>query len=828
MHQVKSKWRLPLLLVPILAAIAVAAVFLGGSGSTDNQAFATGSAENHVNCSDIYLDIPPLTTLGDGPGAEDLTLSGIGIAVPIAKSLSATLTTGGKVDEINIVTYLGPNEPDELADKPPSADDCKTKADGNTLNNRLKYAIIDLNARPSSAGDEIDVVDIGGGFFETTFITCSVSEANGIWTRTDVTTISDNDTSTQDFGLVTLYTEVKTPTDLNDCSTADTSQTQLLFVDDCDGNTTAGLEDFDCSTAFQSTIVTTTRAATSDANLTDTDWDGDGCSDWDELQTTGALGKDPFNPEDCDQNFDGVFNLLVTQIAASKNEDGPVPGSYFHCIARIDHDKKSNTLDANAVCYIDSPFLSAVGGSQVPTRADGFAGAPPPPPYAEAAPSKLTGSYDKGTQTITLDGCFADVGGALGPNIIIQASINGKTGKGTVDLFGNQTIAACDSNPPVPKGDPTLAGLDIEMAEQKDGFDHDEDGCSDFNELGHDKGEPPKKCGDDPYNPLDSDNNFNSVGNLIINGVRADWDNETGEVIPGAYFHCIYDNQHDKGVDADPKTAGVQEAITLRLFCYSDSSLIEVNSTAYPDVFGDGLPGDPPPGAPGNSPLQGPYAGVSDTGATVAEGFYDLVTNQLTFNICVLSTDKSTGLGHVIASSTINAHTGHGQLLIHVAQTEADCQAGTPVGPPLFTDATIDYVETAVKGEGYDTDLDGCTDKTELGNNQVSGGLRDPYNRWDWSDQYIGFNPDPNLSNPKRNGSIVVGDLGAVVARFGTFGSPLGDPNVEPTAIDNYHTSADRNGSLPGSNGWNLKGPNGTVTVADLGVVVVQFGHFCP
>jgi hypothetical protein len=42
-----------------------------------------------------------------------------------------------------------------------------------------------------------------------------------------------------------------------------------------------------------------------------------------------------------------------------------------------------------------------------------------------------------------------------------------------------------------------------------------------------------------------------------------------------------------------------------------------------------------------------------------------------------------------------------------------------------------------------------------------------------------------------------------------------------------YHTSADRSGALPGSNAWNLRPPDGTITGGDIAAVVAQFGHNC-
>jgi hypothetical protein len=66
-----------------------------------------------------------------------------------------------------------------------------------------------------------------------------------------------------------------------------------------------------------------------------------------------------------------------------------------------------------------------------------------------------------------------------------------------------------------------------------------------------------------------------------------------------------------------------------------------------------------------------------------------------------------------------------------------------------------------------------------------------------------------------------------VVSRFGSSGSPTGDPNATPPAAPAYHTSADRNGSLPGSNAWNARPANGSISVGDVGSVVAQFGHSC-
>jgi sugar lactone lactonase YvrE len=129
-----------------------------------------------------------------------------------------------------------------------------------------------------------------------------------------------------------------------------------------------------------------------------------------------------------------------------------------------------------------------------------------------------------------------------------------------------------------------------------------------------------------------------------------------------------------------------------------------------------------------------------------------------------------------------------------------------------------------------DTDLDGCADSEEVGPNQALGGRRDPLRFWDWMDVWI----RNNLGVWERNKVVSGGDIGAVVARYGTSrGSvptkqeALVEALLEPTALANYHTAFDRSGSIPGQDPWDLSPPDGVVSGGDIGVVVVQFGHSC-
>jgi hypothetical protein len=121
---------------------------------------------------------------------------------------------------------------------------------------------------------------------------------------------------------------------------------------------------------------------------------------------------------------------------------------------------------------------------------------------------------------------------------------------------------------------------------------------------------------------------------------------------------------------------------------------------------------------------------------------------------------------------------------------------------------------------GPDTDNDGCDDLIELGPNQVLGGLRDPNNFWDFFDVPVG-------APPARDRVVSGGDIAAVVARFGAFGDPGGDPLAPAPPAPAYHTAFERGGMTPGSDLWDLLPPNGSISSADIGAVVAQFGHSC-
>ena len=126
-----------------------------------------------------------------------------------------------------------------------------------------------------------------------------------------------------------------------------------------------------------------------------------------------------------------------------------------------------------------------------------------------------------------------------------------------------------------------------------------------------------------------------------------------------------------------------------------------------------------------------------------------------------------------------------------------------------------------------DFDLDGCADLLEVKADPQFGGLRDPTYFWDFFDVWTG---EPVT----KDRTVSTGDIGAIVARFGSFQEPpptaeeaLAEALTPPLAAPAYHAAFDRGGLMSGQNLWNLLPPDGNIGIADIGSVIAQFGHTC-
>jgi alpha-tubulin suppressor-like RCC1 family protein len=119
---------------------------------------------------------------------------------------------------------------------------------------------------------------------------------------------------------------------------------------------------------------------------------------------------------------------------------------------------------------------------------------------------------------------------------------------------------------------------------------------------------------------------------------------------------------------------------------------------------------------------------------------------------------------------------------------------------------------------GQDTDKDGCTDAQELGPNHAVGGQRDPTNFWDFFDT-----PD---ANNVRDRKVDSADYNRVYARYLTSGSTAIDPLSQPPATG-YHTAFDRQDDPNSSEAWDLIGPDGNITIADLLALNNQLNDSC-
>jgi hypothetical protein len=402
--------------------------------------------------------------------------------------------------------------------------------------------------------------------------------------------------------------------------------------------------------------------------------------------------------------------------------------------------------------------------------------------------------------------------------------------------------------------------------------DWDGDGCPDWDEL-----DPAFVSGSDPFNPLDCDNNLNSVVSMLITGNHNAADLGIAGLVSeqpgdGRYVHCLADMQHNK----------VANTFAMTQVCYSDTVFFPINPYSpalmsqsppatgsllesclvAPAIYcGDGKagPGPPKPANPNATtflPIGSRYDGdASESGGAPDGTCHDAVNNDAGSEPAGVKTidhfDASCRAGPVVISTStgsvnpstnmatfagcfpdhagafgpnvywegfFNVKTGRGEVDMWFARNNCD----TPVdGVPNLWNAPMVVVERSSKinpapSMVQDSDRDGCEDKVEMTSiDPMAGGVRDPFNPWDF------FDPD-------LNGAVAGPDFFAILGRFGAVGDQTIDPLSPPAPPPAYHTRFDRAESqVPGSAVHVRTAPNGAVAGTDFFAVLGQFGHVC-
>jgi hypothetical protein len=332
-----------------------------------------------------------------------------------------------------------------------------------------------------------------------------------------------------------------------------------------------------------------------------------------------------------------------------------------------------------------------------------------------------------------------------------------------------------------------------------------------MSELGHDQSDGVKECGNDAFNPNDAQGATPSVVgsyDVTMRITRAD----VGA--PGKYIIC-------KVYLAAGGTGGA--------LCYPDDPTQTVNPAAagnvacppaLPKFCGDGQVGAGPPGCTLGpcAALAGQGAGCPSLPCNVSQYLWAPVTKSatlswmlsgqtLTVTWCQQFGATKDGSTPWVAINKWDVFTGVGKDIIFYGVSDADCKALVTTGSTSNVDTQTVAVRQNPGGGagGRDSDGDGCPDSKELGTSQTAGGVRDPYNRWDF------FNPE-KLQTPNTQ---TVADILKTVGQFG-----------KNQGNGAYTIDTDRTGIL-GGHAWNLGAADGQQTVADILASVSQFGHGC-
>jgi hypothetical protein len=525
-------------------------------------------------------------------------------------------------------------------------------------------------------------------------------------------------------------------------------------------------------------------------------------------------------------DFTGVYDLLINDYDETEG--------FFHCILALDHNTTTNEIAGSSQCYPDVDLDDPNAEPPAPPPGEGpdlLAGPKPPPPYAWQAPMTGGGTYtpdSPGPEKIELAGCIRGLGGSLGPNTIVEMNFQVPTSYfnlfgyagGQIHFYAGQGSVACDSLTPqgpfddmwqtylYPVNDVNGAGTNHPAAWRTLGDDDwDDDGCTDSDEL-HET----SNCGDDPFSGLDLGPPGTDVSGdyvLVATVAEADvcWGGTYGSppvscsgpddsLVGGEYYMCYLDVQQSG------------TALTARTYCYIDSPSIAVNpqvagaKTCPPadaQYCGDGLVGAAPPGRTVSVTGKINFGDINDQHDILAG---QLSGEALTLAGCLADRDGAAAPGNVYLTGEPDIDTGRGILLVYEQQTTQNCIGGTPSGIPKT--AGLALARQALTSQQRDTDSDGCPDRRELSDTKTLGGLRDPFNRFDYM-------------NPSGDGVNRVDDILSVVGEY--FDD---DP---PGNID-YGSKTDRT-AIGFSNEWNLGPPNGQQRVDDILNIVKQYFHDC-
>jgi hypothetical protein len=793
MHRIASHTRILTLAIPAALAAALMALVLLGGGTGGTRTLATGPTPapvpnlTGVSCADVYVDL-------DNNGiADDINGGGITDADITSLTMSRiepSVSHPGQYD-VTTVSYLGDAGPGGLVPKGPPGPSCAstttaaaTAPEANVFGGAFRVAYANqYGRRPTALGT---YTDIPAGAGHLTFSTCAYSEAQTTWVRIDSDThITKTGKGSQNSGVGTLYLGTSAPTsggiDTNGDGVIDATTDPLTcdengpnhtpdsFVtgDDafpyhfvftsygrsartdhtaasdvacagdnaCLRNRALGIaQDVDGPNTPKTKNVDQSPDGTTEAAFVADDWDGDGCPDWDELgrgymaqlpappplhyppaytwSTDPVNGMDPFNPNDCDQNFGSNISLSTTIIhntggAASGNATGCIVaqiladtctisnGQYFHCLADVTDPKGAG----------DRPLTFRLG------------------------------CYSDSTLTV-INSSYARAGGAS------------TCGPAPADMCGD---GKSDVPPPGCRSAPTPVAP-----------------CA--NSL-------PNKSNPDPV-----------LG------------------------HC-------------PATNAGAPFYTITINCHPERWVYT-----------------------GITPAEFPVLAVGDA----THNYYDAAANQIHIGGCFAGLGGVAFGPNVYGVGLIDAHTGVGSFKLWIQR--ADCSV------PLETDAhvtgTVSIVELQSKkyvtGPSlgtplpcipfgacplYDSDKDGCPDSVELqgpvqlANAQVTGGLRDPYNKWDFFDPFKEASPAGGARKHNALDILIVqqhfGDNEWIKDPANQANPPVLNDGVVNPAIPAYNPAYDRTG-IVGSATWNLGPGNGVISSVDMLIAQKSYGHNCP